>query len=639
MKKNISPCIFVDLINLTKSELWTLVIKIEVQFSKHCIFMCVSDGEIPFPRLRDQSTTSKKNVIQAVEIDQDVLIANLEQVFDKIVRGSIRKLKNSPSELPEYETTASWPYGTSRKKLIKLSPSPLDRWKSFLNSNFDRINKDVGIQWSSKNDEKEDKKNTEAENNDDDDGSNHGITSVPLSSVLRPGLPEDYIEIFEETLGSTQELISDDISNLSAVIRATMLEFVAKNAEYVVRILSRLYLAPKREAYYKELVSRKAKEKQELKIKVDSAAIRNFQRNRFREEKKYLQKTENRIVQAKDSDEEEKWSSRRYKFGNDVTEQDITEICCSNFELQSQEIQAVKTIVNLLRPFVRESNGKKHRSIADALPIVVFANTVLTICGYQEFTTQISPLVSGQDNDNIDIEALKTKIAELKAAYKLQQKEWKRSIRAYEEAKSSLVTESLDILRDLRLKRAQAITDAENTATRLKDMRMMLYNITRSLKKKATGRDQEKAENTNKPLPTLRHYACEESRSNIDISVLEKEAFDAGKTLGYSGTDYALRTMSTTVAMSQKKLQYHISLYNRFAALDDTELDGNMAPDTTAESPDTNDGGNFIAYVATSRFNCITAAQINEKSLCNKHTRLRQKRKSKTKPFETLKSE
>ncbi|KAL1926105.1 hypothetical protein VTP01DRAFT_6142 [Rhizomucor pusillus] len=240
------------------------------------------------------------------------------------------------------------------------------------------------------------------------------------------------------------------------------------------------------------------------------------------------------------------------------------------------------------------------------------------------YKTQIS---QRQDNDNINIEALK-KIAELEAAYKLQQKERKRSIKAYEEAKSSLGTESLDILRDLRLKRAQAITDAENTATRLKDMRMMLYNITRSLKKKATGRDQEKAENTN-TLPTLRHYACEESPSNIDIFVLEKEAFDAGKTLGYSGTDYGLRTMSTTVAMTQEKLQYQISLYNRFAALDDTELDGSMAPDTTAESPDTNDGENFIAYVATSRFNCITAAQINEKSLCNKHTRLRQKRKSK----------
>ncbi|KAL1926107.1 hypothetical protein VTP01DRAFT_6144 [Rhizomucor pusillus] len=198
-------------------------------------------GEIPFPRLRDQSTTSKKNVIQAVEIDQDLLIANLKQVFDKIVRGSIRKLKNSPSELPGDETTASWPYGTSRKKLIKLSPSRLDRWKSFLNSNFDRINKDVEIQWSSIDDEKEDKKNTEAENNDDDDGSNHGITSVPLSSVLRPGLPEDYIEIFEETLGSTQELISDDIANLSAVIRATMLEFVAKMAHNsVLRRSSRI---------------------------------------------------------------------------------------------------------------------------------------------------------------------------------------------------------------------------------------------------------------------------------------------------------------------------------------------------------------------------------------------------------------
>ncbi|KAL1926106.1 hypothetical protein VTP01DRAFT_6143 [Rhizomucor pusillus] len=79
-----------------------------------------------------------------------------------------------------------------------------------------------------------------------------------------------------------------------------------------MRILLRLHLAFKREAHYKELVSRKAKEKQERKIKVDSAAIRNFQRNRLCEEKKYLQ-NENRIVQAKDSDEEEKWSSRRYK--------------------------------------------------------------------------------------------------------------------------------------------------------------------------------------------------------------------------------------------------------------------------------------------------------------------------------------
>jgi hypothetical protein len=46
-----------------------------------------------------------------------------------------------------------------------------------------------------------------------------------------------------------------------------------------------------------------------------------------------------------------------------------------------------------------------------------------------------------------------------------------------------------------------------------------------------------------------------------------KDAETEGRTVVFSGTDYGICTMSTTVAMPIKRYEAHIKLYNRFAQL------------------------------------------------------------------------
>ncbi|KAL1933384.1 hypothetical protein VTP01DRAFT_7474, partial [Rhizomucor pusillus] len=322
-----------------------------------------------------------------------------------IEKNKFLALKQVPAGIwEETDKLNGTPYGTSRSKLANESPGPLEKWRTYVASNFDSISEQVQISWGSIN-------NVEDDDNDNplrDSGDvfvDYRIANV--LEILRSDLPEDHVEVFKETLMSTQELISDDIANLAAVIRAAMMHFAAKggsqfdiaeilprnairntsmlfrdqfvtfntqiatdaetvlfeqqhieklhsiylgnmvttaqqralgsidadfflskaftiyhlhrlkcpkqstkpfkkycknlenmwadnkllsrSAEYVIRILLRLHLAPKREAHHKDLISRKAKEKKESKNSVKTSAIRNLQR-----------KTDSRIMQAGD---------------------------------------------------------------------------------------------------------------------------------------------------------------------------------------------------------------------------------------------------------------------------------------------------------------------------------------------------
>lgn len=77
-----------------------------------------------------------------------------------------------------------------------------------------------------------------------------------------------------------------------------------KAAEYLVRILLRLKLAPERERRLRELVKRLAQNKKEKsKINKDKRSNRDCQRQRLYEEKKYYQKCESRLLQCKDEEE------------------------------------------------------------------------------------------------------------------------------------------------------------------------------------------------------------------------------------------------------------------------------------------------------------------------------------------------
>lgn len=103
--------------------------------------------------------------------------------------------------------------------------------------------------------------------------------------------------------------VQDLAKNIENMMKGSMFE---KALEYVTRILLRLLLAPRREASYKQMVRRLAARREERKKQVNGRSIRNMQRKLLYEEKKYYNKCEERILNAIDEDEYQKWQTRRY---------------------------------------------------------------------------------------------------------------------------------------------------------------------------------------------------------------------------------------------------------------------------------------------------------------------------------------
>lgn len=89
-----------------------------------------------------------------------------------------------------------------------------------------------------------------------------------------------------------------------------------KAAEYLLRIVFRLTLAPEREASHRELVRRLVAKKEEKKLAKQNQAMRSNRSNQRRIlyfEKKYYQKCKNHLTRCKDEEEYEKWQPRRYQ--------------------------------------------------------------------------------------------------------------------------------------------------------------------------------------------------------------------------------------------------------------------------------------------------------------------------------------
>ncbi|KAL1931510.1 hypothetical protein VTP01DRAFT_9653 [Rhizomucor pusillus] len=85
-----------------------------------------------------------------------------------------------------------------------------------------------------------------------------------------------------------------------------------KALEYLVRILLRLHLAPRREEGYKRLLGKLADERAKQANQNSNRNIRQTQHPLHRKEQNYMEKCERRMAEAWSDEEKQKWASRRY---------------------------------------------------------------------------------------------------------------------------------------------------------------------------------------------------------------------------------------------------------------------------------------------------------------------------------------
>jgi hypothetical protein len=75
------------------------------------------------------------------------------------------------------------------------------------------------------------------------------------------------------------------------------------------------------------------------------------------------------------------------------------------------------------------------------------------------------------------------------------------------------------------------------------------------------------------PPPTFANPGHEDASEFINLEPFCQAAREAKTDIIFSGTDYGVRTMSTTVAMTMDRFEQHWNLYNRFAALSIEEVE------------------------------------------------------------------
>ncbi|KAI8391563.1 uncharacterized protein BYT42DRAFT_610776 [Radiomyces spectabilis] len=88
---------------------------------------------------------------------------------------------------------------------------------------------------------------------------------------------------------------------------------VNKAAEYVVRILLRLILAPTREAVHQSMIKKMSEKKKEQATNRALRSNRDVQRNILYFEKKYYHQCENHLTRCRDEEEYQKWQTRLYQ--------------------------------------------------------------------------------------------------------------------------------------------------------------------------------------------------------------------------------------------------------------------------------------------------------------------------------------
>ncbi|KAF9106577.1 hypothetical protein BGX27_009105, partial [Mortierella sp. AM989] len=166
--------------------------------------------------------------------------------------------------------------------------------------------------------------------------------------------------------------------------------------------------------------------------------------------------------------------------------------------------------------------------------------------------------------------------------------------------------ESYDKLRKARLEARDAQRDIIPQEAYLKKLRQHSYAwnklSTVSLSSSSSGNNPAVPILT---TPTWDHPTVEDDVKHMDLSVLQTSCMDTPKTLVFSGSDYGIRKMSQTVALSQNTIFEHLNYYHALS-------------DSTVEIPE--------EFPHVPKGNTITAGKINNSSFTNKMRTKREQR-------------
>lgn len=115
-------------------------------------------------------------------------------------------------------------------------------------------------------------------------------------------------------------------------------------------------------------------------------------------------------------------------------------------------------------------------------------------------------------------------------------------------------------IRDVR----RMVLPSQESRRRLKHERYVLNQLVKTAAPKKKVEDEEKA-----PLrytkPTWSRPTVEDKAQYFDISQLQEDAKEGNRVLVFSGTDYGVRKMGATVAVSQSEMFTHLNRYQALA--------------------------------------------------------------------------
>lgn len=133
------------------------------------------------------------------------------------------------------------------------------------------------------------------------------------------------------------------------------------------------------------------------------------------------------------------------------------------------------------------------------------------------------------------------------------------------------------------------------------------------------------------PVPTNAAPAHDDDVKFLDIKQVLKGAEAENRPIMFSGTDYGVVTMSTSVPMSMDRFKEHMKFYNRFfplSSLPDSQDSSNMAEDHHSFQPELlTKSSESLAVPLKEKCYRLTAGQVSQKSLSRSHKRKRERRK------------
>lgn len=118
------------------------------------------------------------------------------------------------------------------------------------------------------------------------------------------------------------------------------------------------------------------------------------------------------------------------------------------------------------------------------------------------------------------------------------------------------------------------------------------------------------------PPPTVERPGHEDSAEYIQTSTLTSEAEKQGRQIVYSGTDYGVTTMATTIRMTPERADQRLRLFNYFSPLETDEA--------TDELPSADD---FNDIPENDECHRVTSGEVSQLSLARKFTKKRETRK------------